>query len=150
MKESLMNRFDALDVRVRKVLQTCAVLGNSFALSDVIRVHADLEEAEIEMSLDVATKEMILIEVTDDDEERTVYSQSTGGEQSALGASVQYSKTSSGFNVIGDRYFQFSHDVSLASLLSVCVWMLYNHLSGTAASDSNILFFDFDAKDVEI
>ena len=146
MKESLMNRFDALDVRVRKVLQTCAVLGNSFALSDVIRVHTDLEETEIEMSLDVATKEMILIEVTDDDEERTVYSHSTGGEQSALGASIQYSKTSSGFNVIGDRYFQFSHDVSLASsFFSLCADM-----PGTAQSDSNILFVDFDAKDVEI
>ena len=112
MKESLMNRFDALDVRVRQLLQTCAVLGKAFALSDLICVHPELEETEIEVSLDVATKEMILIEVMDDEEERTVYSQSTGCEQSTLSASIEYTKTSSGFNIVGDRYFQFSHDVS--------------------------------------
>jgi hypothetical protein len=39
IEETFLSRFDALDVRVRKVLQTCAVLGLSFALTDVIKVH---------------------------------------------------------------------------------------------------------------
>jgi predicted ATPase len=117
MKEALLNRFDALDVRVRKVLQTCAVLGNFFALSDLIRVHPELEEIEIEMSLDVATNEMILIEEMEDEEDNvSFYSNSTGGEQSHFGSST------GGLNVVGNRYFRFSHDVSMsASWPSLCL-----------------------------
>lgn len=112
MKESLLNRFDALDVRVRKVLQTCAVLGNSFALSDLFRVHPELQEIEIETSLDSATEEMILLEIVEEeDDNKSAYSNSTGGSESRFGSSIEYSRTSTGWNVIGDRYFQFSHDM---------------------------------------
>jgi hypothetical protein len=119
MKESLLNRFDALAVRVRKVLQTCAVLGNSFALSDLFRVHPELQEIEIESSLDIATEEMILLEIVEEeDDNKSAYSNSTGGSESRFGSSIEYSRTTTGLNVTGDRYFQFSHDMWRTNVLT--------------------------------
>jgi hypothetical protein len=110
--ESLLNRFDALDVRVRTLLQTCAVLGNSFALTDLIRVHPGINEREIEQALEIATEEIILIEILEEEEDsKSAFSTSTGGSESKFGSSIEYSKTSSGLNVVGDRYFEFSHDM---------------------------------------
>ena len=106
LMESLLNRFDALDVRVRKILQTCAVLGNSFALSDLIRVHPEKIEKEVEHALEIATEEMILVEISNDDEDsKSLVSTSTGGSDSLRGSSIEYTKTSSGLNVSGDRSF---------------------------------------------
>ena len=117
--ESLLYRFDALDVRVRKVLQTCAVLGKSFSLSDLIRVHPDINEVEIEHALEIATEEMILVEITeDDDDTRSILSHSTGGSESRRGSSIEYSKTSSGFVATGDRCFEFSHDMWRTNILT--------------------------------
>jgi hypothetical protein len=118
--ESLLNRFDALDVRVRKVLQTCGVLGNSFALSDLIRVHPEINEREIEQSLEIATEEMILVEMNEEDEDtKSVISNSTGGSESRPGSSIECSKTfSSGLNILGDRYFEFSHDMWRSNVLT--------------------------------
>jgi predicted ATPase len=94
MKESLLHRFDALDVRVRKVLQTCAVLGNSFALPDLFQVHPDIQEMEIKMSLDIATEEMILLEIVEEEDDnnkshKSGYSNSTGGSESRFGSSIE-------------------------------------------------------------
>jgi hypothetical protein len=98
---------------VRKVLQTCAVLGNSFALSDLIRVHPEINETEIEQSLEISTEEMILVEMNEEDEDtKSVISNSTGG------SSIEYSKTSTGLNVFGDRYFEFSHDMWRSNVLT--------------------------------
>ena len=119
MKESLLNRFDALDVRVRKILQTCAVLGNSFSFSDLIRVHPELDEFEIEHALEVATSEMILLEIMeDDDDNKSHVSNSTGGSESRLSSSIGHSKTSSGLDNVGDRHFQFSHDMWRTNVLT--------------------------------
>lgn len=119
--EALLNRFDSLDVRVRQILQTCAVLGNSFAYSDVVRVHREMDEIEIEESLEIATGEMILVEIIEDDDHddgRSVFSASTGGSSSKLAPpSIDYSATTSGNITIGDRYFEFSHDMWRSNVL---------------------------------
>lgn len=119
--EALLNRFDSLDARARKILQTCAVLGNSFAYSDLIRVHRSMDEMEIEQSLEVATNEMILIEILEDDEEvRSVISSSTGESSSRIASSIDYSRTTTttaGFHTVGDRYFEFSHDMWRSNVL---------------------------------
>jgi hypothetical protein len=119
LAESLLNRFDRLGVRVRKILQTCAVLGNSFALSDLVRVHPEISEGGIEQSLEIATSEMILGEIVeDDDDTKSIFSNSTGGSSSKIGSSIEFSKTSSGINVLGDRFFEFSHDMWRSSVLT--------------------------------
>jgi hypothetical protein len=69
MEEAFLSRFDGLPVRVRKVLQTCAVLGLSFALSDVIRVHPELQEVVVENALGSAVDEMVLIEQVEEDDD---------------------------------------------------------------------------------
>ena len=66
---SFLNRFDSLDKDVRQVLQTCAVLGMSFAFSDVVRVHMDTDEVVIRSALNSAVDEMILMEDEDDEED---------------------------------------------------------------------------------
>ena len=121
MEETFLSRFDSLDVRVRKVLQTCAVLGLSFALSDVIQVHPELEEMDIEDALEIAVDEMILLEhVSDDDETVSLISLKSGGTNSRAGSSnasgsgtghttsTVARSAERGKNIV-DRSFQFSH-----------------------------------------
>ena len=115
MEETFLSRFDALDVRVRKVLQTCAVLGLSFSLSDVVRVHPELEELEIEHALDNAVEEIILVErFEDEDESVSLHSGSTGCDsdsRSGIHELERRDSRSTGFDPdhIDDRFFEFSH-----------------------------------------
>lgn len=107
MEELFLNRFDSLESSVRKVLQTCAVLGIEFTLSDVLSVQPDLAEADVKKALDAAVSEYILLEDFDDDDENLprsflpsqVSAEDTKGEGS--GACI----------VFEDRFFQFSHNV---------------------------------------
>ena len=105
MEETFLSRFDTLDLRVRKVLQTCAVLGLSFALTDVIQVHPELEENDIENALDLAIDEMILMERIEDDDDPT---NSFGDSDSNL-PTISSSKSSDNPWGVDDRFFQFSH-----------------------------------------
>jgi BMFP domain-containing protein YqiC len=112
MEETFLSRFDALDVRVRKVLQTCAVLGLSFALSDVTKVHPEMEEFDIENALECAMDEMILVEQVEDDDDveddnMSARSGSTRESSEDLESHQKGldARTSSG----GERFFQFSH-----------------------------------------
>lgn len=108
MEETFLSRFDALDVRVRKVLQTCAVLGLTFSLSDVVKVHPEMEDYDIEMSMDDAVEEMILTEqVEEDDDSVSLKSASTGTADSDAGR-TRSTKSTDG-NKSPDRFFQFSH-----------------------------------------
>jgi len=115
MEETFLSRFDILDVSVRKVLQTCAVLGLSFSLSDVVQVHPEMEEADIESALENSVDEMILVEqINDDDETMTLQSASTGsGSDSNInsftGGSRTTNNTGGGVRTASDRFFQFSH-----------------------------------------
>jgi hypothetical protein len=110
MEETFLSRFDALDVRVRKVLQTCAVWGLSFQLSDVIQVHPEMEEGDIENALDSAIDEMILVEqVEDDDDAMSIRSGSSSDSESREKIGVHCSASGTSRSVGGDRYFQFSH-----------------------------------------
>ncbi|CAB9510670.1 cyclase type 10 [Seminavis robusta] len=114
MEETFLSRFDALDVRVRKVLQTCAVLGLSFSLSDVVRVHPELEEIEIEHALDNAVEEIILVErFEDEDESVSLHSGSTGCDSDSRSGIHEMdgrdSRTSMDMDEIDDRFFEFSH-----------------------------------------
>jgi hypothetical protein len=95
------------------------VLGNSFAYSDLVRVHRETDETEIEESLDIATSEMILVEITEDyeDDGRSFFSNSTGGSSSRKASSIDFSGTTAGFHTIGDRYFEFSHDMWRSNVL---------------------------------
>ncbi len=110
-----MNRFDALDLRVRKVLQTCAVLGSSFAMSDIIRVHSELGESDIEQALDTSVDEMILLEEIEDDEQDSISLDTTIGtaeESFDRGESCSDERKSP-----DDRFFQFSHAMWRNSVL---------------------------------
>jgi hypothetical protein len=118
LKESLLNRFDALDSPVRKVLHTCAVLGNSFSLSDLARVHPEIDVYSLRDALSVALSEMILVEMIVDDDEKSAHSNSTGGSASKLGSSVAFSKISSEVHTNGERYYEFSHDMWRSTVLA--------------------------------
>lgn len=116
MEETFLSRFDALDVRVRKVLQTCAVLGLSFSLSDVVQVHPELEEIEIEHALDNAVEEIILVERFEDEEDSvSERSGSTGCDSdSRSDADMRRNRDSTApsdydFDEVDDRFFEFSH-----------------------------------------
>lgn len=106
MEETFLSRFDVLDVRVRKVLQTCAVLGLSFTLSDVIQVHPEMDEADIEHAINTAVEEMILVEQVEDEDEVSLKTSSTGtGESDGIGTIMDHS----GHRSPSDRFFLFSH-----------------------------------------
>ena len=106
---SFLERFDALDATVRRVLQTCAVLGVSFSLSDVIRVHPELKETVIEQSLNAAVDEMILIEDIDDKNEDDMSIWSTEESKADQSKSI--------WNAVDDRFFEFSHAMWRKSVL---------------------------------
>ncbi|KAL3918405.1 MAG: hypothetical protein SGILL_004251, partial [Bacillariaceae sp.] len=116
----MLNRFDALEASVRKILHTCAVLGMSFSLSDVIRVHPEINLSLVQEALDVALSEMILAELGGEDDERSTGSRSSaaGGSNSKLGSSVGYSKTSSRLDLEGERNFEFSHEMWRTTVLA--------------------------------
>ena len=116
MEETFLSRFDALDVRVRKVLQICAVLGLSFELRDVVRVaNPEIREGDIENSLNTAIDEMILVEqVEDDNDAMSVGSRSVGtNEDSEVGG-----RSATVLQQGGQRYFQFSHAMWRQNVLS--------------------------------
>ena len=106
MEEAFLSRFDALDVRVRKVLQICAVLGLSFELQDVVRVASpEIIERDIESALNTAIDEMILLEqVEDTPDSSSVHKRSEGA----------YDVSEHG----GRRYYQFSHAMWRQNVLS--------------------------------
>jgi tetratricopeptide (TPR) repeat protein len=111
MEETFLSRFDALDVRVRKVLQSCAVLGLSFVLSDVLRVHPEMSDQHIEGALDTAVDEMILLEQVEEEEESSLAAVSpTGAANISRGEADSsvgiYARSSEN---AGERFFQFSH-----------------------------------------
>lgn len=106
LEETFLSRFDTLDVRVRKVLQTCAVLGLKFALTDVIQVHPEISELDIENALDTAVDEMILVEHVVDDEDNTSL---RSGSLDDDDATFSHSRGSDTHRGLDDRYFQFSH-----------------------------------------
>lgn len=67
--------------------------------------------------MSVALSEMILVEILDDDE-KSAYSNSTGGSTSKLGSSGAFSKTASGVHTHVDRHFEFSHDMWRTTVLA--------------------------------
>jgi hypothetical protein len=115
----MLNRFDALGAQVRKILHTCAVLGNSFSLFDLARVHPELDFHSVEDALNVAVSEMILFELGEDDEKSAFSSSSHGNSNSKPGSSiVEFSRTSSRVDVEGERNFEFSHDMWRTTVLT--------------------------------
>mmetsp|Transcript_21279 Transcript_21279/g.37430 ORF Transcript_21279/g.37430 Transcript_21279/m.37430 type:complete len:678 (-) Transcript_21279:222-2255(-) len=115
----MLNRFDALDAAVRKILHTCAVLGYSFSLLDVARVHPELDFVFVEDTLNLALSEMILVEIGEEDEQSAYSASSNVGSNSKLGSSVDFSRTSSRVHHIeGERNFEFSHDMWRTTVLT--------------------------------
>ena len=95
LDEIFLQRFDSLDVHVRKVLQSCAILGMEFRLADVRKVNPDyLYGDTLERSIAAAIAD------------RADFSASTG------------SKSSSG----GDHFFRFAttmwHETVMRTMLS--------------------------------
>ncbi|GKY95555.1 hypothetical protein MPSEU_000517100 [Mayamaea pseudoterrestris] len=112
MIETFLSRFDMLDMRVRKILQTCAVLGLAFSLSDLFQVHPEMEEHEIEIALEASIDEMILVEHVEDDEDFTLKSGESSEMSSYAVEQPAGGRTPGGGSLAeikGDRYFQFSH-----------------------------------------
>jgi hypothetical protein len=103
---------------------------------------------EIEMSLDIATEEMVLLTIVEEEDDnkshKSGYSNSTGGSESRFGSSIEYSKTSSDWNVIGDRYFQFSHDMwrnyVLTTMLKEREMELHRLIAEAMEKDQSIIF----------
>jgi hypothetical protein len=114
----MLNRFDVLEASVRKVLHTCAVLGMSFSLSDVIRVHPEINLLLVEEALEVGLSEMILAELGEEDDRSTCSRSSTAGSHSKFGSSVGHSKTSSRLDIEGERNFEFSHEMWRTTVLT--------------------------------
>jgi hypothetical protein len=112
-----LSRFDALDVRVRKVLQTCAVWGLNFELKDILQVHTELDESDIERALETAVEEMILIENEEDSGDGAVSVTSHGSGSSSISETL-----GRGSELIAsgndDRYFQFSHAIWRENVLA--------------------------------
>ena len=111
MEETFLSRFDSLDVRVRKVLQTCAVLGLSFGMSDVIQVHPEMDEGDIEHALDVAVDEMVLVEQVEDEEDEFTLNSGSGTRESDSATPFQtvLTRSSDGVKTLEERFFQFSN-----------------------------------------
>ena len=131
MEETFLSRFDALDVQVRKVLQTCAVWGISFQLSDLIQMHPEMDESDIEVSLDYAIDEMILLEqeIEEHDEESTLQHSEHKTEKIDC---VPFSVSGAG-TVAGDRYFQFSHATWRKNVLATMLTERKNELHRSIA-----------------
>ena len=113
MEEAFLSRFDALDVRVRKVLQICAVLGLSFELQDVVRVASpEINKRDIESALNTAIDEMILLEQVEDNlDAGSPHTRSVG--DSECGGRV-----GDATHPAEPRYFQFSHAMWRQNVLS--------------------------------
>lgn len=122
---SFLNRFDSLDIGVRRVLQTCAVLGMSFSLSDVIRVHGEMDEHVLERSLDQAVDELILVEDVEDDEDDDISVWSGNGSR--------IESRNASWNPADDRFFQFSHAMWRKSVLDAMLSEVKVHLHRTIA-----------------
>lgn len=111
LKEFLLNRFDVLDSGARKVLQTCAVLGNEFSDLDVYRVQPEMDPVTVSFAFTIGVSEMILVElVVENDDDNVSRSLKLGG------SSVEISKTSSTFPT-GQRIFEFSHSMWRSTVL---------------------------------
>lgn len=106
MEEAFLSRFDALDVRVRKVLQICAVLGLSFELQDVVRVASpEINKRDIESALNTAIDEMILLEQVEDNEDAgSAHTISVGAYEDS-----EHGQRFPATHPAERRYFQFSH-----------------------------------------
>jgi len=120
----MLSKFDSLDVRVRKVLQTCAVLGVKFVLTDVIQVHPEIAEAEIESALDTAINELILVELTSESDENTSLVSGSLQDDDTLTFVNQSSRGASDMPGIDDRHFQFADDMWRKSVVGT---MLKEH-----------------------
>jgi tetratricopeptide (TPR) repeat protein len=119
MEETFLSRFDGLDVQVRKVLQTCAVLGLTFSFADVVQVHPEMEEADIEYAMCSAVDEMVLVEQNDEDEERTLISAASNGDfDDSISNFLAASRASTSGKTHDERFFQFSHAMWRKSVLT--------------------------------
>jgi tetratricopeptide (TPR) repeat protein len=139
MEESFLSRVDSLDSRVRKVLQTCAILGLEFALTDVIQVHPEMAEIEIENALDLAVDEMILVEHSKDDDETISLKSISLSEDEHTFSSHSKTSRSHSRNTLDDRYFQFSHAMwrnnVLATMLKERKYELHRLIAETMEGD---------------
>ena len=107
-----LNRLDSLDLSIRKVLQTCAILGMSFSLSDIVRVHPEIDELMIKTALNAAVDELILVEDIEDEDEDDISLWSGDEAKAERIATIGYDWDSE-----DDRFFQFSHAMWRKSVL---------------------------------
>ena len=133
MEETFLSRFDALDVRVRKLLQTCAVWGISFQLSDVIKMHPEMDESDIELSLDYAIDEMILLEQEMEEHDEDESTKQLTENKTENGEGVPISVTGTGNSLAGERYFQFSHATWRKNVLATMLKVRKNEIHRSIA-----------------
>jgi hypothetical protein len=113
-----LSRFDALDVRVRKVLQTCAVWGLNFELLVIVQVHTELDEADIESALETAVEEMILIEIEEDNGDGAASVTSHGSPNSSISETLGQRGADNIIHANDGRFFQFSHAIWRENVLA--------------------------------
>lgn len=123
IEERCLQRIDLLDVQTRNVLQTCAVLGNEFELSDALRLFkGNYGRDSVEKALQTAIEENILIE---DGKGKANYEQ----KYNEFIASIQSIKTPKpdefqglrikNMKISDDRKFKFTHEIWLKCLLKI-------------------------------
>ena len=92
LDEIFLQRFDSLDVHVRKVLQSCAILGMEFRLADVRKINSDyLYGDTLEMSIAAAIADRILIDSIIEDDSTIADSSSRFSGSGAYSGSDAYS-----------------------------------------------------------
>ena len=136
MEEAFLSRFDCLDVRVRKVLQSCAVWGISFELGDVASIHQEMKEEDIEEALDTAVDEMILTETIDDHDEDGI---------AEISAESAVANSSQPVVEKNKRVFQFSHSMWRKNVLATMLKerkVELHRLIATSIEKGNVLVLE--------
>lgn len=110
MEETFLSRFDVLHLQVRKVLQTCAVIGLTFSIRELMQVHPEMEKLELENAIAMAVEEMIIVEQEGDDGVGQL--DLDGSVESIHSMSARTSQTSV------EKLFEFSHTMWRKSVLT--------------------------------
>lgn len=112
LEELCLQRIDLLEIKTRRIVQSCAVLGNQFTLSDVINANPELNGREMILNaFESAVAKNIMIEVPPLTPDGTTND----------GTVPAYDD--------GDRTFRFSHGIWRTSILKIMLNERKEHLA---------------------
>lgn len=158
-EELFLQRFDSLDSSVRKILQTCALLGSEFTLLDIVRVHPDLVHCDAEEVVAAAVQQCILIEedLEEDMDSMEEYDDTDSEEESDDFGGVgvhgrnQNSSTGISWHPFEDKTYRFSHAIwrncVLKTMLKERKLELHRTIARSIEEDA---MFDVNHTDTEV